>query len=241
MALDSRDDRTLMNGIAEGDSTALQALFDRHSGQVMALCLRILRDRARAEEVTGDVFWELWDRADRYRPDRGAPLAYVLTLTRSRAIDRLRIARREEPTGAAADVAEGLAAAGADGPRRSGARAGGGGLADGGAGVGGAVAGAAAGGATVGGAAVVGMAMRDAGPFESAAASELSGRVRRALAGLSEAERRAVEMSFFDGLSHGEIASALREPLGTIKSRIRQGLLRLRDALAGEYGTMGTA
>jgi len=200
---DSRDDRTLMNGLAEGDTRALQALFDRHSGQVMALCLRILRDRARAEEVTGDVFWELWDRADRYRPDRGAPLAYVLTVARSRAIDRLRSARREDPTGSAADVAEGSA----DGA----------------------------------GAAVGGMAMRDAGPFESAATSELSGRVRRALAGLSEAERRAVEMSFFDGLSHGEIASALSEPLGTIKSRIRQGLLRLRDALAGEYGTMGTA
>jgi RNA polymerase sigma-70 factor, ECF subfamily len=230
MAHDSRDDRTLMNGIAEGDTTALQALYDRHSGQVLALCLRILRDRARAEEVTGDVFWELWDRADRYRPDRGAPVAYVLTLSRSRAIDRLRSARREEPTGAAADVAEGLAAAGADAPRRSAARAGGA-LATGAEAAIGAVAGAAGG----------GMAMRDAGPFESAAASELRGRVQRALAGLSEAERRAVEMSFFDGLSHGEIANALREPLGTIKSRIRQGLLRLRDALAGEYGTMGTA
>jgi len=202
-ALDTQDDRALMAGIAAREKTALETFYDRHAGQVMALCLRILRDRARAEEVTGDVFWELWDRADRYRPDRGAPLAYVLTVARSRAIDRLRSARREDPTGSAADVAEGSA----DGA----------------------------------GAAVGGMAMRDAGPFESAATSELSGRVRRALAGLSEAERRAVEMSFFDGLSHGEIASALSEPLGTIKSRIRQGLLRLRDALAGEYGTMGTA
>jgi RNA polymerase sigma-70 factor (ECF subfamily) len=219
---DNRDDRALMTGLAEGDTTALQALFDRHSGQVMALSLRILRDRARAEEVTGDVFWELWERADRYRPDRGAPLAYVMTITRSRAIDRLRSGRREEPTGGVADVAATLGA-GAAAPRGSspGASTG-------------ADAGARSGAAS-------GAAMRDAGPFESAAASELSRRVRRALSGLSEAERRAVEMSFFDGLSHGEIASALSEPLGTIKSRIRQGLLRLRDALAGEYGTMGTA
>ena len=177
MQQDLRDDRTLMTGLAEGDTTALQALYDRHAGQVMVLCLRILRDRARAEEVVGDVFWELWDRADRYRPDRGAPIAYVMTLARSRAIDRLRSRAATH---------------------------------------------------------------RDAGPFESAAASELSVRIRRALSGLSDAERRAVEMSFFDGLSHGEIADALREPLGTVKSRIRQGLLRLRDVLAGEYGTMGT-
>jgi len=221
--LDTRDDRTLMTGLAEGDTTALQALFDRHSGQVMALCLRVLRDRARAEEVTGDVFWELWERADRYRAARGAPLAYMMTVARSRAIDRLRSARREDPTGGAADVAEAIGARAPAAPSQS---AGGAGAAS--------VAGAA-------GAAAAGAATRDAGPFESAAASELRGRVRRALAGLSEAERRAVEMSFFDGLSHDEIATALSTPLGTIKSRIRQGLLRLRDALAGEYGTMGTA
>src|SRR5262245_23353560 len=150
-----------MTGLAEGDSTALQALFDRHSGHVMALCLRILRNRARAEEVTGDVFWELWERADRYRPDRGAPLAYVMTITRSRAIDRLRSSRREEPTGVAADAAVGFnagATASRPGPGAA------------------AVPGAAADSA-VDHAAIAGAAMRDAGPFESAAASELRGRV----------------------------------------------------------------
>src|SRR5262245_56631765 len=165
-----------MTGLAEGDTTALQALFDRHSGQVMAVCLRILRDRPRAEEATGDVFWELWKRAERYRPDRGAPLAYMMTIARSRSIDRLRSGRGREPTGAAADVAEGR------GARASAAQA-------------------------QDGAAAAGAAARNAGPFESAAASELRDRVQRALADLSEAERRAVEMSFFDGLSYDEIAT----------------------------------
>jgi len=204
-ARDAQDDRTLMAGIAAGETTALEALFDRHAGQVMALCLRILRDRAEAEEVLGDVFWELWERADRYRHDRGAPIAYMMTVARSRAIDRLRRRRREGVVGGAA----------AD---RDDARPG----------------------APVGGAAAE-TTSSDAGPYADAAATERRTRIRRALAGLSEAERRAVEMSFFDGLSHGEIARALHEPLGTVKSRIRQGLLRLRDALAGQYGTMGAA
>ncbi|HEV8699983.1 MAG TPA: sigma factor-like helix-turn-helix DNA-binding protein, partial [Candidatus Polarisedimenticolia bacterium] len=84
-------------------------------------------------------------------------------------------------------------------------------------------------------------AAADAGPYLDMAASEQKAKIRRALAGLSAAERRAVELSFFDGLSHGEIAKTLQEPLGTVKSRIRQGLLRLRDALGDEYGRMETA
>jgi len=198
-ALDTQDDRALMAGIAAREKTALETFYDRHAGQVMALCLRILRDRAEAEEVLGDVFWELWDRADRYRHDRGAPVAYVMTVARSRAIDRLR-RRRPEVTASAVETD----AAGAPAP-----------LAD--------------------------APSADPGPFHAAAAAERRTRIRVALATLSEAERRAVELSFFDGLSHGEIARALREPLGTVKSRIRQGLLRLRDALGDQYGTMGAA
>jgi len=192
-----QDDLALMSAIAAGDPSALRDLYDRHAGQVLALCLRILRDRAEAEEALGDVFLELWEKADRFRETRGAPLSYLMTVARSRAIDRL---RRRQRTGTFVDSHPSLE--------------------------------------TVAPAA---QAAADAGPYLDMAASEQKAKIRRALAGLSAAERRAVELSFFDGLSHGEIAKTLQEPLGTVKSRIRQGLLRLRDALGDEYGRMETA
>jgi RNA polymerase sigma-70 factor (ECF subfamily) len=192
-----QDDLALMSAIAAGDPSALRDLYDRHAGQVLALCLRILRDRAEAEEALGDVFLELWEKAERFRETRGAPLSYMMTLARSRAIDRL---RRRQRTGALVDSHPSLEAVGP-----------------------------------------AAQAAADAGPYLDMAASEQKAKIRRALAGLSAAERRAVELSFFDGLSHGEIAKTLQEPLGTVKSRIRQGLLRLRDALGDEYGRMETA
>lgn len=190
----AQDDRTLMTGIAAGDATALRDLYDRYAGQVLALCLRILRDRAEAEEALGDVFWELWERADRYREGRGAPFSYLMTVARSRAIDRLRRRRRTE----LAFEPQSPMPGGALGASEA----------------------------------------TDQGPYREAAASEQKTRIRRALAGLSAVERQAVELSFFDGLSHSEIARTLQEPLGTVKSRIRQGLLRLRDALADQYGSV---
>jgi len=192
-----QDDLALMSAIAAGDPSALRDLYDRHAGQVLALCLRILRDRAEAEEALGDVFLELWEKADRFRETRGAPLSYLMTVARSRAIDRL---RRRQRTGTFVDSHPSLETVAPATPVAA-----------------------------------------DAGPYLDMAASEQKAKIRRALAGLSAAERRAVELSFFDGLSHGEIAKTLQEPLGTVKSRIRQGLLRLRDALGDEYGRMETA
>jgi RNA polymerase sigma-70 factor (ECF subfamily) len=185
-----------MDGIAAGDATALQELYDRHAAQVFALCRRILKRDPEAEDVLGEVFWELWERADRYSAARGTPAAYLATLARSRAIDRLRRLRRE----GAAVVLE-----------------------------------------TVQEVAAAPATAADSGPYVEAASSEQRTQIRRAVATLSEAERQAVEMSFFDGLSHGEIARALQLPLGTVKSRIRQGLLRLRDALGEQYGGEETA
>lgn len=204
---DAQDDRTLMTGIAAGDATALGDLYDRHAGRVLALCLRILRDRAEAEEALGDVFYELWEKADRFRADRGTPVSYLMTVARSRAIDRLRRRRRQEVV---------LDLEGSSGGEITGASA------------------------PITSPSVLSIRV-DEGPFGDAAAAEQKVRIRRALAGLSAAERRVVELSFFDGLSHGEIARALREPLGTVKSRIRQGLARLRDALVDDYGRVETA
>jgi RNA polymerase sigma-70 factor (ECF subfamily) len=79
-----------MRGVGARDSGALRTLYDRHSKLVFALCLRVLHDRGEAEDVLVDVFWELWEKWDRYDPSRGSPMTYLVTLARSRAIDRLR-------------------------------------------------------------------------------------------------------------------------------------------------------
>jgi RNA polymerase sigma-70 factor (ECF subfamily) len=181
-----------MEAIAAGNPSALRALYDRHAPAVFALCLRILRDRAEAEEVLGDVFYEAWDRSERFDPDRGSPVSYLMTLARSRALDRLRSRRRRdlEVPAETADGAPELVAAATVGPA----------------------------------------------PFDAAVAAEQRGHVRQALAALSAEQRRAVEMNFYDGFSHSEIAARLGEPLGTVKTRIRQGLARLRDSLHIHYG-----
>ena len=83
-------DASLMAGIRSRDSQALAQLYDRHSSMVFALCVRMLRDRNEAEDVMLEVFWELWNRAERYDASRGGPLTYLSRVTRSRLIDRLR-------------------------------------------------------------------------------------------------------------------------------------------------------
>lgn len=88
-------DRELMQAIAQRQSAALGEIYDRYAAQLMPLALRILGQRAEAEEVLGDVFSEVWTLPDRYDPARGTAWAYLVTLTRSRAIDRVRSRQRE--------------------------------------------------------------------------------------------------------------------------------------------------
>jgi RNA polymerase sigma-70 factor (ECF subfamily) len=172
----------LIGRCAQGDQTALAALYDTTAAQVNGLALRILSDREAAEEVTADVYLQVWRTAGSYDPERGVPLAWILTLARSRAIDRLRSAsnqrRRTEPL-ERADC----------------------------------------------------MASVDAGPEEATAGTQRRRVVLGALARLSPEQRQAIELAFYRGLSHSEIATELEEPLGTIKTRIRLGMMRLRDTL----------
>lgn len=177
-----RDDALLMARIGRGDADAFEALYRRHGGAVLALCLRILRDRAEAEDVLEEVFWELWQRRDRYDPERAAPFSYLMTVSRSRALDRLRFRRRREGAWQGLGDAELPAAA-------------------------------------------------ESSPYDGALLAEQRAAIERALSELPEASRRAVELNFFEGLSHREIADRLGDPLGTVKTRIRQGLLALRKVL----------
>lgn len=179
-----------MKAVAEGDSGALAELYDRHGGAVFALGLRMLRDAEEAEEVLEDVFWHLWRHAGRYDSARGSVIVYLVTLARSRSLDRLRAReRRARLRSGVADavLAENLLGSGAG----------------------------------------------DATPFGDAVADERRGRVRGALAELTPEQREAVELAFLEGLTHLEISLRLGQPLGTVKTRIRSALLRLRGTLGG--------
>jgi RNA polymerase sigma-70 factor (ECF subfamily) len=179
------DDFDLMTAIAAGDASALSVLYDRHAAAVMGVGMRILRDRAEADELTGDVFIELWNRADRFDPSRGHPVAYVLGLARSRAIDRLRSRTRRDRVFVAPGEHNGTA---------------------------------------------------PGDPFNDSSNAQMRSLLDRALSGLHPGQRQALELAYFDGMSHSEVAQATGEPLGTVKTRIRQGILRLREALAAVYG-----
>jgi RNA polymerase sigma-70 factor (ECF subfamily) len=184
------DDNALMDAIASGEATGLRALYDRHAGLVFALCLRMLRDRAEAEELLSEIFWEVWNRAARYDATRASPVTYLMTLTRSRAIDRQRSRQSKlklKTTALDSDHTARLTQP-----------------------------------ASVG---------RD-NPLGQTIAGEQSKIVRSALSALEPAQREAIECAYYDGLSHSEIAAKLNKPLGTVKTYIRQGLIRLRDTMS---------
>jgi len=184
-------DAELMGRVRARDANALRALYDRHSSLVFGLGLRILKDQAEAEDLAQDVFLHLWRRADLFDAQRGAFLGWLVSLTRNRAIDRLR-ARRTKETKTEAYEVERLA----DAPSKA------------------------------------------LDPNETAYAGELRNAVARALGVLPEAQRTALELAYFGGLSHSEIAEKLETPLGTVKARIRQGMLRMRDLL-GDFAAAG--
>jgi RNA polymerase sigma-70 factor (ECF subfamily) len=102
------DDYSLMAAIAQGDSVAFKAFYDRHSNAVYTLALRMLKSPQEAEQLLTDVFFEIWSARERYEMERSNPLTYLMRLTRSRAIDKL---RRKGPVGTRAvalDPSEGV-------------------------------------------------------------------------------------------------------------------------------------
>ncbi len=174
--------------VSQNDAAALEEFYRRHSASVFGLCTRILGDRGEAEELLEEVFWQLWQHRKRYDATRATPLTYLMTLARSRAIDRLRFRRRR-----AAVWCEEVDEAHWD-------RA---------------------------------LAPTQPDPLGGVLAYERRAKLNAGLEQLSEAHRRAITMAFFGGLTHKEIAERLGEPLGTVKTRIRRGLLALRTILDG--------
>ena len=184
MAKDAEtEDGGLLTRIVARDPEALAALYDRYRGVVMAFALRVLRDRAEAEEAVVDVFHQVWRHAETFDAGRGSVAAWLMTLTRSRAVDRLRQRTRRQAVETGDD---GLSAMPAAGGR----------------------------------------------PDDAAESSLVRRRVTKALAVLNAGQREAIELAYYEGLSHSEIARQLGEPLGTVKTRIRQGMFALRASLS---------
>ncbi|WP_375389676.1 ECF RNA polymerase sigma factor SigK [uncultured Amnibacterium sp.] len=167
--------------VATGDRRAFAELYDATSSRVFGLIRRVLVDPAQAEEVTQEVYLEIWQTAARYKVERGSAISWMLTMAHRRAVDRIRAsqASRDRDTR-------------------------------------------------------IGIRDYDREYDQVAEHVEITmegERVKRAIAGLTELQRQAVELAYFGGLSHSEIAAELHVPVGTIKTRIRDGMIRLRDAL----------
>jgi RNA polymerase sigma-70 factor, ECF subfamily len=174
----------LVLSIAAGDELALHALYERTHRLVFTLIMRISTNRETAEELTLDVFHDLWRHASRYDARNGTVLGWIMNQARSRAIDRLRFEGRKKRVDP--DAGEALPATAA--PDAC-----------------------------------------DVLEFKQQGEA-----LRKALAVLTLEERQAIEAAFFSELTHTEAAARLNQPLGTVKTRIRSGLHKLRQALVTE-------
>jgi RNA polymerase sigma-70 factor, ECF subfamily len=179
----------LIERLQAGEPQALGALYDQLAPLVHAVLLRILGDRTEAEEVLLDTFWQVWKSAKDYDPSRGTLEAWVTTIARSRALDRLR-ARQKRQSGLVLYEQEGRELSTSSAPM----------------------------------------------PEAVALQGERAQAIATALAALSEEQRRPIELAYYEGLSQAAIAGRLGQPLGTIKTRIRLGLNRLRHVLEPYVG-----
>jgi RNA polymerase sigma-70 factor (ECF subfamily) len=179
------EDASLVSLISTGDEDAFARFYDKFSAPVYSMLMKILGNAQDAEEVLQQAFMQVWRRAGTFQPGRASVFTWLVIITRSKAIDRIRQRQRnarllEEAAKDAPQVAESFI------PDSRG---------------------------------VIRHEQRDI--------------IRGALDQIPGEQREAIEMAFFQGLTQTEIAEALGAPLGTVKARIRRGLLRLRDYLKG--------
>ncbi|MDN5851727.1 MAG: ECF RNA polymerase sigma factor SigK [Actinomycetia bacterium] len=170
-----------LNRSARGDTAAFERIYDELSASVLGVAVRVLRNRAIAEEVAQEVLVEVWRRSARFEASRGSGKTWIMTIAHRRAIDRV---RHEQ---ASVDRDANVAAGATD------------------------------------------------RPFDDVSErveARLEGeQVRRCLEGLTDLQRESVSLAYYDGYNYREVARLLDSPLGTIKTRMRDGLARLRDCL----------
>jgi len=182
------NDVELLKAIAARDEAALAQLYDLYRTILFGLLMRILNNREEAEDVLQEVFLQVWRKAADFDETRGRPFTWLVTLARSRGIDRLRTlaARERVAVAGAREVSEEISDAATD-----------------------------------------------------AFKSEQRGLVSDALAKLPDEQKRPIMLAYFDGLSQTEIATRTGAPLGTVKTRMRTGMIRLRELLAGQGASFG--
>lgn len=171
----------LISKIAKGCESALKKLYDNTISQVYGLAYKIVNNKPDADEVAMDVFKQIWNKAADYQPGRGSPSAWLITVTRSRAIDKIRSDTKRRTTN------EALLNDSVDNSPL---------------------------------------------PDETSSVREKREFIEKALSKLSPQQRRSIELAYFKGLSQSEISKEMNEPLGTVKSWMRTGMMRLRDILA---------
>lgn len=167
---------------AAGDQEAFAVFYDASGSIAYGIALRILGNQADAEDTVIDAYLQMWRTAGSFDCERGNPAAWVATIVRSRALDRIRQRSRLRTEGDQA-----LAVMAAAGPT----------------------------------------------PAVSCEVRQEAGMLRSALDRLPGAYRRVLELAYFDGMSHSQIAARLNEPLGTVKTRTRRALELMREAMAG--------
>lgn len=182
------NDVELLKAVAARDEAALAELYDRYRVILFGLLVRILNNREEAEDVLQEVFLQVWRRAADFDENRGRPFTWLVTLARSRGIDRLRTlaARERVAVAGTKDETESVSDAASDAFR-----------------------------------------------------SEQRGLVTNALAQLPDEQQRPLMLAYFDGLTQTEIAARLGAPLGTVKTRMRTGMMKLRQMLAGKDASFG--
>ena len=176
-------DLELVRAIQRGDESALGALYDRYSAILFGLIVRIVNSRPEAEDILQQVFLQVWNRAASFDEARGKVFTWLVTLARSRAIDRVRaLAVRAKAVDIAGQASAQVAAAVGD---------------------------------------------------ELVLRGEQREFIRGLLQELPDEQRTVLLLAYFEGLTQTEIAERLGQPLGTIKTRMRTALIRLREALKG--------
>ncbi|MCA9149654.1 MAG: sigma-70 family RNA polymerase sigma factor [Planctomycetales bacterium] len=182
-------DQEILQRVLGGDVDAFRQLFRRLEADVYQLCARILNDTNDAEDVTSEVFFEFWERRDRFDPQRSSIRTYLLLLTRSRAIDRLRsLVNNRKPQPASDEQLENQMLSTAN----------------------------------------------FASPGDSLVQAETQHLAAEKLKSLEPQQRAVLELTFYRGLSHTQIAEQLAMPLGTVKSHLRRGVAQLRLAFGAD-------
>lgn len=174
----------LISQVSQGNEQALATLYDQTSTHVYSLALRILNDPTMAEEVTLDVYMQVWLRASQFDASRGKLIVWLTVLTRSRSIDRLRVGRNERGNRDYLDQTQ-----------------------------------------------IEKQLTTQESPETLSTINDQYRIVQEALVSLSHEQRQVIEMAYFGGLSQSEIATQIDKPLGTVKTRIRLGMIKLRDVL----------